>query len=121
MQNAIVVLVVEDEPLVRMETVDMVEAAGYLVVEAANADEAIAILESRSDIRLVLTDIDMPGSIDGSKLAHAVRKRWPPIPIVVVSGKSVVDDSDLPENTMFYSKPYDRAVVTGTLGRLLGG
>lgn len=120
MEIATVVLVVEDEPLVRMETVDMVEAAGYVAIEASNADEAIAILEGRNDIRLLLTDIDMPGSIDGLKLAHAVRKKWPPIAIVVLSGKTVVDSAELPAEAQFYSKPYDRAVVAGALGRLLG-
>ena len=120
MESPTVVLVVEDEPLIRMETVDMVEAVGYVAIEAANADEAIAILESRNDIQLVLTDIDMPGSIDGLKLAHAVRKKWPPIAIVVVSGKTVVDSADLPAEAKFFSKPYDRAVVAGALGQLLG-
>ena len=71
-----VVLVVEDEMLLRMRAVDMVEDAGFTSVEAVDADQAIAILESRSDIALLFTDIQMPGSMDGLRLAHAVRKRW---------------------------------------------
>jgi CheY-like chemotaxis protein len=82
-----VVLVVEDEMLLRMRAVDMVEDAGFTPVEAVDADEAVAILESRSDIALLFTDIQMPGSMDGLKLAHAVHERWPPIRIILVSGQ----------------------------------
>jgi two-component system, response regulator PdtaR len=81
-----VVLVVDDELLLRMFAVEMVEDAGFTSVEAANADQAVSILESRTDIALLFTDIQMPGSMDGLKLAHAVHKRWPPIKIIVVSG-----------------------------------
>ena len=79
-------LIVEDEFLLRMDAVDMIAAAGFEVVEAANADEAIEILEARRDITVVFTDIQMPGSMDGLKLARAVRGRWPPIKIVATSG-----------------------------------
>ena len=82
-----VVLVVEDEPLLRMLAVEVVEEAGFIAIEARDADEAVVLLESRSDITLLFTDINMPGSMDGLKLAHAVRNRWPPIKILVVSGK----------------------------------
>lgn len=74
----IVVLVVEDEPIIRMNAVAMIEDAGYDVIEAANADDAILLLETRPDIRVVFSDIEMPGSMDGLKLIHAVRERWPP-------------------------------------------
>jgi CheY-like chemotaxis protein len=80
-----VVLVVEDEPLLRMMAVEVVEEVGFVALEAGNADEAVALLESRSDIALLFTDINMPGSMDGLKLAHAVRGRWPPIKILLVS------------------------------------
>jgi CheY-like chemotaxis protein len=76
------VLVVEDEMILRVRAVDIVEDAGFCSVEAVNADEAIAILESRSDISLLFTDIQMPGSIDGLKLAHAVHERSPSIKII---------------------------------------
>jgi CheY-like chemotaxis protein len=92
-----VVLIVEDELLLRMDAVDVIEAAGFDVVEAANADEAIAILEARLDITVVFTDIQMPGSMDGLKLAQAVRGRWPPIKIIATSGQISVTESDLPE------------------------
>jgi CheY-like chemotaxis protein len=81
-----VIPAVEDEMLLRMRTVDMVEDAGFTSIEAVDADEAVAILESRSDIALLFTDIQMPGSMDGLKLAHAVHERWPPIKIILVSG-----------------------------------
>ena len=85
-----VVLIVEDEPLVRVGACNMIEDAGFEVIEAASADEAIRILESRSDIRVVFTDVHMPGTMDGLRLAHAVRGRWPPIKIIVTSGRSRV-------------------------------
>jgi CheY-like chemotaxis protein len=113
-----VVLIVEDEFLLRMDAVDMIEAAGFDVVEAANADEAIAILENRLDITVVFTDIQMPGSMDGLKLAHAVRGRWPPIKIVATSGRVSVTQRDLPEGGRFVSKPYSPNQITGVLREL---
>jgi CheY-like chemotaxis protein len=91
-----VVLVVEDEVLLRMRAVDMVEDAGYTSVEAVDADEAVAILESRSGIALIFTDIQMPGGMDGLKLAHVVHERWPPIKIIVVSGQLKLPNIDVP-------------------------
>ena len=105
--NAVpVVLVVEDDWLLRLIAVDVVEDAGFVAVEAANADEAILVLESRADLAVIFTDIDMPGTMDGLKLAHAVRYRWPPIKIIIVSGKTHLSDADLPSDTQFFSKPY---------------
>jgi CheY-like chemotaxis protein len=91
-----VVLIVEDEMMLRMRPVDMVEDAGYTPIEALDADEAVAILESRSDIALMCTDIQMPGSMDGLGLAHAVHARWPSIKIIVVSGQLKPAGIDLP-------------------------
>ena len=101
------VLVVEDEALVRMHAADMITDAGYDVIEACNADEAIRILEARNDIRFIFTDIDMPGSMDGLKLAHAVRNRWPPVKIIVTSGHRSPSKNDLPPGGLFLSKPYN--------------
>lgn len=109
------VLIVEDEPLVRFCAVQTVEDAGFDVIEAANADEAIAILESRRDIRVVFTDIHMPGSMDGLKLAHAVRHRWPPIKIIVTSGRYAVAPHELPEGGRFFAKPYDPGAIKDAL------
>jgi CheY-like chemotaxis protein len=115
-----VVLIVEDEFLLRIDAVDIVRAAGFEVVEAANADEAIEILEARWDITVVFTDIQMPGSMDGLKLARAVRGRWPPIKIVATSGHLDVSETDLPEGGRFLRKPYSPVEVTGLLRELTG-
>ena len=107
------VLVVEDEFFSRLHAVDLVEAAGYRAIEASNADEAIAILETRNDIRTVFTDIDMPGSMDGLKLARAVRDRWPPIELILTSGHFDVQENKIPERGLFFSKPYlDQEIVS---------
>jgi CheY-like chemotaxis protein len=116
-----VVLIVEDEFLIRMDALDMVRAAGFDVVEAENADEAILILERRFDITVVFTDVQMPGSMDGLKLAAAIRGRWPPIRIVATSGLRNVGKEDLPSGSRFLSKPYSAAQITGALRELTGG
>ena len=109
------VLIVEDEPLIRIGAVKIIEDAGFEVIEAPSADEAIRILECRGDIRVVFTDIHMPGSMDGLKLAHAVRNRWPPIKIIVTSGRDLITEKDLPEGGRFFAKPYDPIEITGAL------
>ena len=116
-----VVLIVEDEFLLRMDAVDMIAAAGFEAVEAANADQAIKILEARRDITVVFTDIQMPGSMDGLKLARAVRGRWPPIKIVATSGRLNVGEMDLPEGGRFLPKPYSHAEVARLLRELTIG
>ena len=115
-----VVLVVEDEPLLRMLAVEVVEEAGFIAIEARDADEAVVFLESRSDITLPFTDINMPGSMDGLKLAHAVRDRWPPIKILVVSGKQQLQYSDLPPNSCFVGKPYQASALVEELRLMVG-
>lgn len=113
------VLVVEDDAIIRLGAVGIVEDAGLMAVEAVNADQAISILEARTDIGLVFTDIDMPGSMDGVKLAHYVRHRWPPIHIVVASGKAIVEESELPPGSRFFSKPYSDRLIAHTLRRMI--
>ena len=115
-----VVLVVEDEFLIRADAVDMLRAAGFDVVEAESADEAILILECRFDITVVFTDIQMPGSMDGLKLAAAVRGRWPPIKIVATSGRSGISKDDLPSGSRFLRKPYNASQIVETLRELTG-
>jgi two-component system, response regulator PdtaR len=115
-----VVLVVEDEPLLRMLAVEVVEEAGFVAIEAHDADEAVVLLESRADITLLFTDINMPGSMDGLKLAHAVRDRWPPIKILVVSGKHQLKSSDLPSNSCFVGKPYQASAMVDELRSMVG-
>src|SRR3954471_9911597 len=110
-----VVLIVEDEFLIRMYAADMIKEAGYEVVEAIDADAAIVILETRGDIRVIFTDIQMPGSMDGLKLAHAVRDRWPPVHIVATSGHYAFNKGDLPTGTVFLQKPYSQYQIASTL------
>jgi CheY-like chemotaxis protein len=113
-----VVLLVEDEYLLRMNAADMIVDAGFEVVEAGNADEAIAILEARPEIHVVFTDIQMPGSMDGLKLTRFVRGRWPPIKIIATSATHVFLQGDLPEGSVFLSKPYTFAKIASTLREL---
>jgi len=115
-----VVLVVEDEMLLRMRAVDMVEDAAFTSVEAVNADEAVAILESRSDIALLLTDIQMPGSMDGLKLAHAVHERWPPIRIILVSGQLRPASIDIPADSRFFGKPLEAKEMIAEMQDMIG-
>ena len=111
--SPVYVLVVEDDFLNRLHAVNLVEDAGYLAVEASNADEAITILEARKDIRIVFTDIDMPGSMDGLKLAHAIRERWPPIELILTSGHFDLSDDEIPERGRFFPKPYrDQEIIS---------
>jgi CheY-like chemotaxis protein len=116
-----VVLIVEGEFLLRMDAADMIGAAGFEVVEGGNADQAIEILESRGDITVVFTDIQIPGSMDGLKLALGVRGRWPPIKIVATSGRVRVAKADLPEGSRFLPKLYSPGQVAGALRELTGG
>jgi two-component system, response regulator PdtaR len=113
-----VVLVVEDQALVRMNPVDMVEDAGFKAIAASNADEAISILENRNDMRAVFTDVQMPGSMDGLRWAHVVRKRWPPVALVVTSGHHHLQSDDLPAGGRFLRKPYERADLSEALRQM---
>lgn len=110
---------VEDEYLIRRFVVDAIEDAGYVAVQANDADEAIAILEARKDIRIVFTDIEMPGTMDGLKLARAIRDRWPPIELMLTSGKHRLDDDRIPERGRFLPKPYNPDLVVETIGLLV--
>jgi two-component sensor histidine kinase len=114
------VLVVEDEMLLRMRAVDIVEDAGFTAVEAVNADDALKILESRSDIELLFTDIQMPGSIDGLRLAYAVHERWPLIKIILVSGQLKLTDGDKPADSRFFGKPLDVKQMIAEMQDMLG-
>ena len=115
-----VVLVVEDEMVLRMRAVDIVEDAGFVPIEAVSADEAIKVLESHDDISLLFTDIEMPGSMDGLKLAHAVHARWPHIKIILVSGQIAVTDADKPEDSRFFPKPFEIQQMILELQKMVG-
>lgn len=114
-----IILVVEDDPIIRMGAVHFVLDAGFEALDAASADEAIRILEFRSDVHLVFTDVEMPGTIDGLKLAHYIRHRWPPVRLIVASGKALLDESHLPTGARFFSKPYSEHALVGAMNELL--
>jgi CheY-like chemotaxis protein len=114
-----VVLIVEDSVIIRMGAADLVLAAGYEALQAGNADEAIGVLEGRDDIDLVFTDVQMPGTMDGLKLSRYIRDRWPPVKLIVASGTAILEESNLPEGSRFFSKPYDERSITEAMALLL--
>jgi CheY-like chemotaxis protein len=116
-----VVLVVEDHPLVRMAVLQVVIEAGFEGLEASDAGEAIRMLEARPDILLVFTDAEMPGAMDGIELAHYIRNRWPPVKLIVVSGKKEISSEELPVGARFFHKPYrETSIVEAMVGMLAG-
>ena len=112
------ILIVEDEMMIRMNTVEMVEEAGYAPLEAIDADGAVAMLESRSDIALMVTDIQMPGSMDGVELAQAVHMRWPLIKIIIVSALN--QPIDLPADSLFFGKPLEAQDMICQMRNMIG-
>jgi CheY-like chemotaxis protein len=110
------ILVVEDEALVRMTLVDVLDDAGFKVIEAAHADEALRVLMAVSDIQAVVTDVEMPrGSINGFELARRIRQDCQDIGVLIASGRVAPQPGDLPDGALFIGKP----VHPGTLVRLL--
>jgi two-component system, response regulator PdtaR len=114
------VLIVEDEFLLRMDAVDFMGGYGFIMYEAGNADEAIVLLELHHDIRAVFTDINMPGSMDGLKLAHYVQGRWPPIKLIITSGQARPLADDMPTGSWFVAKPYQIEKVAADLRAMIG-
>ena len=99
-----VVLLVEDEPMVRCLAFDGLQAEGYEVLEAENAAAAMRLLRERTDVAVLFTDVNMPGPMDGLALAELVHDRWPDIRLVVTSGRSV--ERPVPDDGAFLPKPY---------------
>ena len=104
--HPVVILIVEDDGFINLMASDDLKRAGYDVVSVYSADEAIRVLENRNDIWLIFTDIDLPGSMDGLRLAAAVGDRWPPIHIIITTGRSRPSDNLLPKGSAFLAKPY---------------
>lgn len=102
----IVVLVVDDEPLVRMLGVDVLEDAGFAVVEAGDAAEALDKLRSHPDVRVLFTDVNMPGELNGLELARLVHERRPDIRLLIASGQVRPRPEELPEDGQFVPKPW---------------
>ena len=114
-----VVLVVDDEALLRWHATDVLVSAGYRVVEADNAAVALQILEDRQDVRVLFTDVQMPGPLDGIDLARQVHQRWPDVLLLVTSGHLKFSNSDIPDDGCFVSKPYRSSDLIGTVDRLI--
>jgi CheY-like chemotaxis protein len=112
------ILIVEDEPLIRMHLAYSLGDLGFEILEAANADEAIALLESDADIMAVLTDVDMPGTMDGLALARAVRERWPPCKLIILSGHMRPSPDHVPQGSRYIRKPVDTKELLRTLTEL---
>ncbi|HEV2544144.1 response regulator [Methylorubrum populi] len=106
-----VVLVVEDETLLRILAVDFLEDEGFTVLEAGTAEEAWLILESRADIGVLFTDVNMPGEMDGLALAARVAERWPHIRLVVTSRRQGLTSDQLPDDGQFVQKPYRQTQI----------
>ncbi|MGH6782004.1 MAG: response regulator [Sphingomonadaceae bacterium] len=113
-----VVLVVEDDPIIRMHASLLVEEAGYLAVEASTADEALAILERRDDVRILFTEVELPGSLNGLQLVDVVREKWPPVELMVTSGHVQIDPQRLPAGVRFFRKPFSESEILKTLKSL---
>ena len=113
-----VILVVEDEALVRLSAVGMLEDAGFRMIEAVNSDEALELLAADSDVQLLFTDVKMPGAIDGLALARQVHDRWPHIGIMVASAKQVRQPEELPAGSRFQQKPYSSAFSSQACPRI---
>jgi len=113
--DAGVVLIVEDHLLVQITATAQIEDAGLATIVAGDADESLAMLSARDDIRTLFTDIDMPGSMNGAELAHVVRERWPDIRVVVTSGGKPQGRAALPDDVTFLQKPYEYACIIDEL------
>jgi DNA-binding NtrC family response regulator len=105
-ETRMTVLVVEDQTLVRMFAADFLDEAGFKVFEAVSADEALALLQARPDIQAVVTDVEMPGSMNGFELAKTVREQWPGVRVIVTSGRRYPEADELPDEIPFLAKPY---------------
>src|SRR3712207_270502 len=114
-----VVLIVEDEPLVRMLGTDVLEDAGFQVVEAMDAQEALAQLEAHPEVDILFTDVQMPGELDGVALARIVHDRRPDVRLVIASGRTRLEPQEIPDNGRFVPKPYRPDELVGVMREVL--
>jgi two-component system, response regulator PdtaR len=110
------ILVVDDDVLERMGASYMFSDAGYQVLEAGSADVALRFFETNADIRLLFTDVSMPGAASGADLARQVAERWPKVGILMTSGRPFPDH--LPPGVRFHAKPYEPADVLRDAGEM---
>ena len=114
-----VILVVEDEILIRMDVVDHLAAQGYTLLEAQTGQQALETIAHEAHVDIVFTDVDIPGGIDGLTLASEVNARWPSIGIIVTSAKAMLPDRCLPLRSRFYAKPYRPEAVHTAIAQML--
>ena len=114
-------LVVEDDELLRWSTMIVLQDSGYSVLEASDAGEALTTLEQRADVRIIFTDVQMPGAIDGVRLAHLVSQRWPLLKIIVTSGRMRLHQDDLPKGGVYLMKPYSATELTTAVYEVRAG
>lgn len=117
--SASAVLVVEDEPLIRMTAADLIEDAGWQVLEAADAAEALKVIAAHPEVTVLFTDVNMPGPVDGIRLAEVVHRDHPHIELVVTSGRRNVNEDALPDDGTFLPKPYKQADLVRVLRKKL--
>ena len=110
-----VILVVDDEPIIRLDAVAMMEDAGFAVIEAADAEEALAVMTTNGDVSVLFTDINMPGPFDGLELARQVHDRWPAVQLVITSGRVMLSQNEIPDHGHFIAKPYQTTAVLALL------
>jgi CheY-like chemotaxis protein len=113
------ILVVDDDPILRVHISELLQDAGYQVLEASNTDEALAVLEQHSNIKLLFTDVQMPPGADGIALAEIVQNRWPDVSVLVTSGGLNLSDDDIPDGGEFVSKPYSRKLLLSRIERMI--
>lgn len=115
------ILIVEDEPIIRMCAAEMVEDAGYIALEVGDAQAAMALLEDGKPVAAVFTDINLPGGMDGLALAEEVERRWPEIRILIASGRAAPPASQLSGKVSFIPKPYGSDELLAALEAVLAG
>src|ERR1700688_4292628 len=113
------ILVVEDQEILRLYAADLLEEHGFRVVEAQNAAAALKVLETRNDVRLLFTDIQMPGALDGMDLAREVHQRWPRVLLVITSGQKKPSEAEIPDHGRFVAKPYRAAELLGQVDDMI--
>lgn len=113
------ILVVEDDALIRMYGTDVLAEAGFEVIEAGNADDALEVLHQHDDIQLLFSDVDMPGSLDGLALARLVHERWPTIRLLLTSGHHNLGAASLPDDGRFVRKPWTQDVLIAKIRDVL--
>jgi DNA-binding NtrC family response regulator len=113
------VAIAEDSVLLREGLARLLDDAGFEVIETGGADEALMWLEVRDDVRVIVTDIHMPGRLNGLDLAHLVHHRWPGILVLVVSGAARPSAAELPEGGRFVAKPYEESAILHHLREMI--